>query len=65
MSNAKKCDRCGKLYELYDGCKVQKGGHSYNKVAFLRSWNDPCKEYDLCPECMELLIKWMKEDSND
>lgn len=61
MSDAKKCDRCRKLYENYDGCKVQEGGNSYNKVALLRGWTDSFREYDLCPECMRLFIKWIKE----
>ena len=65
MSIARKCDRCGKLYEDYDGCEVQEGGHRYNKLELLRGWNDACKTYDLCPECMKSLIKWIKETDND
>ena len=65
MSDAKKCDRCGKLYDNYDGRKVQEGGNSYIKLALLRGWNDSFRQYDLCPECIKLLIKWIKEADNE
>lgn len=58
--NVKKCDRCGKYYDPY-------GGIEYNnkKVNVLRLARDGeqsvmCK--DLCPECMESLIKWLEQE---
>lgn len=61
MTNAKKCDRCGKLYELYDGYEVVKGGNMYNTLGLFNHWDSAIQSYDLCPECMESLIKWIKE----
>lgn len=62
MALAKKCDRCGKLYEYYPtGNKTQ-----YNAVKrcmILRDGNlyTDEKSIDLCPECMkafdEFIIK--------
>lgn len=62
MSNAKKCDRCGKLYESYAGVKITEGGASYNTVVL----SGGClfnREYDLCIDCMSKLIEFMKEET--
>lgn len=61
MSNAKKCDRCGKLYELYEGYSVEEGGNRYDKFILVHHWSSAGRDYDLCPECMESLIEWIKE----
>lgn len=56
---AKKCDRCGKLYECNDRetlklAKVFPGSYRNNKG------------YDLCPECLSELKKWFdKGKSNE
>lgn len=45
--DAKKCDRCGKLYDRYDAVpnlKVQKYIHGFGDVRL-----------DLCPECQRKL----------
>lgn len=52
--NAKKCDRCGTLYE---------GDNAYLKVGELRlirnqEWRDEC--LDLCPHCKLSLNGWFK-----
>lgn len=56
---AKKCDRCGKLYEHYDGLSRFKKTEQANAVIFIdrdldeKYWGR--KTYDLCPECMKEL----------
>lgn len=60
MAFAKKCDRCGKLYEPYN---VKKNVERCNGILTLnideyRKYYDN-KLYDLCPECMETLHNWL------
>lgn len=64
MSNAKKCDRCGKLYENYEGYEVENGGNKYNILTLLHHWKTVSRSYDLCPKCMESLIEWITEADN-
>lgn len=50
--DAKKCDRCGKYYDLYNT-----NNHKANGIK-LASYNESglyelIKSIDLCPECME------------
>lgn len=60
MALAKKCDRCGKLYEYYPkGSKVQ-----YNGVRRVKIRPDGCQseqdcDLDFCPECMSEFDKFM------
>ena len=63
MSNALKCDRCGKLYETYVGIRLVENGNSY--YCFLLAGNGKHKTYDLCKECMSSLIDWIKEAQNE
>lgn len=63
MAIAKKCDRCGKLYEGYNSndrskmngvvsCNInEKGTYMYIDVI------------DLCQECCEAFNKWLKDPS--
>lgn len=58
--NAKKCDRCGILYENYinnDNCS-NAIRISYRKEDFTVVNND---FFDLCPKCMESFERWLKE----
>lgn len=64
MSNAKKCDRCGKLYENYKGVKITEGGNSYNTVIFTGN-NYGNRDFDLCPDCMSKLIEFIKEGKTE
>lgn len=56
---AKKCDRCGKLYDHYDEFDNNKiNGISTifkNKFGVRESIS---KDIDLCQECMNSFIKW-------
>ena len=50
MSEARKCDRCGKFYEPYSE-KVHIHRYKYASL----EW------YDLCPECNAGFVKWMNK----
>lgn len=62
MSLAKKCDRCGNLYESKDmdicGATVNGLGlisrDAHNTNAF------PRRYFDLCPECLLSFANWLK-----
>lgn len=64
MAAAKKCDRCGKLYELYDVPDKQIFGHNINGVDLTHD-HDYIKEFDLCPDCMEALLVWLKNGKKE
>lgn len=57
--NAKKCDRCTKLYENY-------GSEDYRANSVRTAFRDngpsaTCIEhFDLCPECMKSFTWWLK-----
>lgn len=61
MSNAKRCDRCGRFYtfnSLYGKSDVARitllNGHEHNK-----------ENYDLCQRCREELIEWLEGNKKD
>lgn len=59
MAIARKCDRCGKLYEYYPkGNKIQSNG-----VQRIYREKSGCFRYtmvyDFCPECMDAFDKFM------
>lgn len=56
MADAKKCDRCGKLYEWY--C-TEYDGTDINGAGLFRD-RQYSIFYDLCPECLEELIEWIE-----
>lgn len=62
---AKKCDRCGKLYDHYttfDNTKKNGVAIIYvNKFGGREGW---IRDIDLCQECMDSFAKWyeMKEE---
>lgn len=53
---AMKCDRCGKLYEHYYGCKTFNNTEKANAIELVDKDLDEGywyrKTYDLCPDCM-------------
>lgn len=53
MSMARKCDRCGKFYEVGD-YGATKSGSFVTGVAFKRQANDAYCDYrDLCRDCID------------
>lgn len=66
MSIAKKCDRCGKLYEEYN---IKKSETDTNGMMLLNIDNKMSyfshKTMDLCPECMETLRFWLTHVSTE
>lgn len=65
MASARKCDRCGKLYEVYDvKCKKYEtvATDRFNAVKLCRTVDDGYyrgKMLDLCPECMDGLLQFL------
>ena len=62
MSIAKKCDRCGKLYEgnlLLSPSEIAKGWWRYTIIKD----NHPLDEtkIDLCESCQRALADWIKQ----
>lgn len=71
MSKARKCDRCGKLYESYsvkNKAFMEDGSRKEINSIMLIDLGDngnywPQETKDLCPECMEQFLKfWKMED---
>lgn len=62
MAYAKKCDRCGKLYEQYND---REDKHNINGVLTLNI--DSVRKYwsndvlDFCPECCNEFVSWLKK----
>lgn len=54
---ARKCDRCCKFYEHYDGQNLFKGGEEANALRLIdRDLDEKYwlrRDLDLCPECMQ------------
>lgn len=54
MSNARKCDRCGNLYEAYN---VQENAKKPSGIKLLNIDSEgryyQSKPLDLCPDCMK------------
>lgn len=63
MALAKKCDRCGKLYECWPIGNVP---GVYNAITRLRKASNgslltqASESIDFCPECMEAFNKFMR-----
>ena len=64
MANAKKCDRCGKLYEMYRGIPLIDEGNVYHALILVDQRYDDRKPFDLCPECMQKVIYFLDNDGN-
>lgn len=62
MSLAKKCDRCGNLYESKDMsvCGAIVNGLSLIDRDEQNSRVINRKYFDLCPECLAYLANWLK-----
>lgn len=54
MANAKKCDRCGKFYDIHESNDYAVG------IRFVDELGGPLRMVsDLCPDCMAKLINWL------
>lgn len=68
MANAKKCDRCGRLYEFYD---ADVSGYKVNAVSLVHRYSHGGSGYDtrlvadLCPKCMDEFTNWILEKENN
>ncbi len=65
MADAKKCDRCGKYYDDYDGVAFSEAitANRYDRMNLVRAddYYSKCKRFDLCPDCMSALISFIKQ----
>ena len=66
MANAKKCDRCGKLFEPYnynidEGYKVPSMYTSIlvKNISLAKEEYKEYGDYDLCKECNDSFLKWL------
>lgn len=72
MSDAKRCDRCKRYYDL--GATVQKNGMNFSSISL---YDNNCNQlkieksdqdcdyfFDLCPECALKLLKWMHNEED-
>ena len=67
MSLAKKCDRCGNLYEPKD---IDIRGAIVNGLGLIsrdaQNINTITRRYfDLCPECLLSFANWLKKPAHD
>lgn len=64
MADAKKCDKCGKYYDEYDGVafSVEQAERRYIRM-YLVPTDDYYRNrrFDLCPDCMKALISFIKQ----
>ena len=67
MANAKKCDRCGVLFEEIEPSPIAELSYSLataTRQKFGGSINTPrIANADLCKDCEQSLNKWWKEGS--
>ncbi|MCE5213991.1 MAG: hypothetical protein LLF83_04645 [Methanobacterium sp.] len=65
MANARKCDRCGKLYEEYNVGYNKKKPNGIQLISL-----DTSHKYfgyflmDLCPDCMDQFQEWLKQQNS-
>ena len=69
MAQAMKCDRCGKLYEYYEGSDTFMNTKKANAVILIdkdlkqKYWSR--KTYDLCPDCMRNFEDFLKDELHE
>ena len=68
MAMARKCDRCGVLYEQYSTkVKEAEGIAEINGFMFIKrrygstDYMTEDRPRDLCPDCTESLLAWLRE----
>ena len=65
MANAKKCDRCGKLYsesDLLEKFKFKDSEWRYSLKYDAHPY--PAHQLDLCPDCLKSLYSWLCMENN-
>lgn len=63
MSKALKCDRCGKLYEMYHGIPLTPEGNAYHALTLIDQ-NYARRHFDMCPECMQQIIYFLNNEGD-
>ena len=59
--NAKKCDRCGSLYEIRHANVIEEFAEIFNVVPQAEELRKKMEaDIDLCSECSGQLLKWLK-----
>ena len=66
MADAKKCDRCGKLFESYNIDAGYKVPNRYmnillKDVSLEKGTYKELGDYDLCKECNESFLEWLSK----
>ena len=60
---AYKCDRCGALYETFNGSELV--DKYKNQIAPMQYKNGNWQYIDLCDECMGLFLDFMNNGGNE
>ncbi len=58
---AKKCDRCGEFYEIYNNINNPRKCNGVQLLNILESYDTKIgqRAFELCPKCMEGLMRWL------
>lgn len=64
MANAKKCDRCGRFYDFYEGIEFTAGANRYTYVVLASGESVNERRFDMCPDCMRQVIRFLHNESN-
>ena len=62
MANAKRCDRCGRFYDFYEGIEFTAGANKYIYVILASAAHE--RRFDMCPDCMRQVIRFLHNESN-
>ena len=64
MAIVKKCDRCGMIYDNYDGLSDYEKGNGVATIVVNNTGtgNFTWKSYDLCKVCMNEYRRFMRND---
>lgn len=66
MSNAKKCDRCGKLYDTEEIIKEIDYSDMWWRYVLIKDCHPyPEMRLDLCKECRIDLYKWLSNGGRE
>lgn len=61
MANAKKCDRCGKYYQLEEK-KQTITGNTLCTIKLINRYGCDFRELDLCDDCAAGLWRWLFDE---